>query len=296
MRFLSSEYPPCPPEEALFHVIPAPWESSVSYGGGTAGGPAAILAASDQLERWDGTSSPGDHGIHTADTIDCAGTPGKVFPRITAAVDAALAAGAVPVMLGGEHSITAAAYDAVAGFYRDTAIGVIQIDAHADLRDRYQGNEYSHASVIHRLHQRWFPPVFQVGVRALCTEEVSYRHRYADDPRGPIGWLDARDLVPPASRGFSIPERFPDRVYLTVDVDGLDPSVCPATGTPVPGGLSWYQALEILETVCRTRTVVAYDVVELAPVSGLHSAEYAAAELTYRIMGMISRHQSQNST
>ncbi|WP_018525859.1 agmatinase family protein [Alkalispirochaeta alkalica] len=297
--FLGSEYPQTPPEQALFQIIPAPFEATVSYGGGTAAGPEAILAASDQLERYDGTSCPGDGGIHTWPEVDCRGTPREVLPRIGQAIGEALGAHGdrpVPVLLGGEHSITAPAVAAVADHLRHTTgeefpLGVIQIDAHADLRQEYEGSTLSHASVMRRIHQDLGIPVIQLGVRALCTEEADYRKMKA----GPsLTWYDGADLVPPGASPFPFPrfpfpENFPHRVYLTLDVDGLDPSLCPATGTPVPGGLGWYQTLDLLGWICAQRELIAFDLVELAPIPGFHAADYAAAELVYRIMGMISR-------
>ncbi|SIQ88124.1 agmatinase [Alkalispirochaeta americana] len=292
--FLGSEYPQTPPEQALFHIIPAPFEATVSYGGGTAVGPEAIIAASDQLERYDGHSCPGDEGIHTWPEVDCRGTPREVLPRIGQALEKASRAHGnrpVSVLLGGEHSITAPAVAAMAEKLREetgesTPLGVIQIDAHADLRQEYEGSSLSHASVMRRIHEDLNLPVIQLGVRALCTEEADYRRRTA----GPsLTWCDGPDLVPSGAMEFAFPENFPHRIYLTLDVDGLDPSLCPATGTPVPGGLGWYQTLGLLEWITSRRDLVAFDMVELAPIPGVHAADYAVAELTYRIMGMISR-------
>lgn len=295
MHFLSSEYPPIPKEEAQFYIIPVPWEDSVSYGGGTAEGPDAIIAASQQLETWDGYDCPGDRGIHTLPTIDCTGNVEEVFERISTSIEGTVRTrlptgkAAIPVMIGGEHSITAAAWE---GVYRttDELPGIVQIDAHADLRDRYEGNPYSHASVMHRIHSAYHPTIFQIGVRALCPEEVNYRDQFSRPGAGSIHWRDAADLVPPGSTPLTLPEDLPDSVYLTVDVDGLDPSVCPATGTPVPGGLSWYQTLACISHVCQHRRVIACDIVEHAPVSGWHGPDYTVAELVYRIIGLIGRY------
>lgn len=295
MHFLSSEYPHIPREEAQFHIIPVPFEDSVSYGGGTAHGPEAIIAASQQLEAWDGYDCPGDRGIHTCPTVDCAGPVEEVFERISATVAETartlLASGtaAIPVMIGGEHAITAAAWEGVVST-TDELPGIVQIDAHADLRDRYEGNPYSHASVMHRIHSAHHPTIFQIGVRALCQEEVNYRNQFSRPGAGSIHWRDAADLVPPGSDPITLPDDLPDTVYLTVDVDGLDPSVCPATGTPVPGGLSWYQTLACITHVCQHRRVIACDIVEHAPVNGWHGPDYTTAELVYRIMGIIGRY------
>lgn len=295
--FLGSEFAQRPPANARFHVIPVPYERTVSYGTGTAHGPAAILEASDQLEVFDGISSPGEEGIHTAPAVECTGGPAEVFPRITAAVEVAVHGGpqgrGIPVILGGEHSLTAPAVQGVLEALSEP-IGVVQIDAHADLRDAYEGLPHSHASVARRLHQDLGVPLVQIGVRALCPEEVLYRAdvaaRAAGDPSYPnIIAHDAATIVPSALSEILLPDSFPRRVYITIDVDGLDPSVIPATGTPVPGGLGWYQFLSILQSIADSREIVGYDVVELAPIAAQPGWNYAAAEVVHRTMGIIAR-------
>lgn len=280
-RFLSSELDDTAPEKALFHVIPVPYEESVSYGGGTGAGPAAILAASDQLELWDGQSVPAELGIHTAPAVDCSGGAETVLDRIEAATEAALACGGLPVLLGGEHTVTLGALRAL--HRRFGTFGVVQFDAHADLRDSYGGTPYSHAAVMRRAVADLGLPLFQIGVRALCREEVDYRAAMS------IPHLDAATL---ARRGIPeplLPPGFPRRIYVTFDVDGLDPSVMPATGTPVPGGLGWYEAQRCLELAMAGREVLGFDVVELAPLPGYHAADFAAARLVYDIMGLVQR-------
>lgn len=286
--FLESEFAQRPPEDALFQIVPVPFEHTVSYGGGTARGPGAILAASNQLEVFDGSSSPGEEGFHTWPSVDCDGGPGTVFPRIEDAVAAAAEHG-VPVILGGEHSITA---PAVRGVLREhpAPLGIIQIDAHADLRDEYEERRDSHACVARRLHGDLRLPLVQIGVRAISPEEVVYRATVATDPAAPpIVAHDAAAIVPPGTTAVDIPDRIPEAVYLTVDVDGLDPAVVPATGTPVPGGLGWYQFLGIVESIAARRRIVGFDVVELAPIDRLPASDYAAAEIAHRLMGIVAR-------
>ncbi len=275
--FLASEYPPASAGAAGFHVIPVPMETSVSYGAGTAAGPAAILAASQQLEASDGRFAPGRAGIHTQPPVACAGTPAQVVGRIEARVSRALAAGAVPLILGGEHTVTLGAARAfkAAGL----SVGFVQFDAHADLRDAYEGSPLSHASVMRRVSELGFP-IVQFGVRALCAEEVAYRCK-----AGVVAY-DAERLArrPPPAR--PLPAAFPKALYITFDVDGLDPAVMPATGTPVPGGLFWQAAMLLLERITAGRRVVGADVVELAPIRGLHHADFTAALLAHRLMGL----------
>lgn len=291
--FLESEFAQRPREEALFHVIPVPFEKSVSYGSGTADGPAAILAASDQLEVFDGFSSPAEEGIHTAQPIDCSGTTGQVFDRIAEATARASLegppSGGIPVVLGGEHAITA---PAVRGILRARELsaknlGIVQFDAHADLREAYEDNPNSHASVARRLHQDIGTPLVQIGVRAISPEEVLYRATASASKT--LWFQDASQIVPAGTTEISLPSEFPREVYITIDVDGLDPSVILATGTPVPGGIPWYQFLALVESVVRQRRVVGFDVVELAPIAGQHAWDYGAAEIVYRTMGLVTR-------
>lgn len=151
-HFLASEYEPARPEQAAFHIIPVPLEQSVSYGGGTAHGPAAILSASQQLEAWDGISAPGEAGLYTAPAVDCDAPIETVLDRIEAVTAHALRCKALPVILGGEHTVSLGALRALAAEAARTGepFGVVQFDAHADLRSQYEGSIYSHASVMHR--------------------------------------------------------------------------------------------------------------------------------------------------
>ena len=171
--FLQSEGPNAAPVGAAFHVIPAPLEASVSYGGGTSDGPEAIILASDQLETWDGVSIPFDAGIHTAQAVECYPNVETALEGIEAAVSVALSCGARPILLGGEHTVTLGALRALK---KDVGpFGVVQFDAHADLRDSYEGSQLSHACVMRRAMDDLGLPVFQIGVRALCGEEIALR-------------------------------------------------------------------------------------------------------------------------
>jgi len=269
------------PENARFHVLPVPYEKTVSYGHGTARGPAAIIGASGQLERWDGASDPGADGIYTWPAIDCSGKPEGVIQQIAAAVARILALGKLPVVLGGEHTVT---WGVVQGYLqagiRD--FGMVQIDAHADLRDAYEGDPLSHASVMRRVVEAGIPLV-QLGIRAFCEEEVAARKQH-----GVLAY-DAAEIVPRGIDRIELPATFPPNVFFTVDVDGIDPSVLPATGTPVPGGLGWYQTLALFESVARQRRIIGFDVMEFAPIAGFHAFDFCAALLTYKLMGIVQR-------
>ena len=280
-RFMDTEVGELAPEQALFHVLPVPYEKTVSYGHGTASGPAAIIGASGQLERWDGASDPGAEGIYTWPAIDCSGEPKRVIADIAAAVARILALGKMPVVLGGEHTVT---WGVIQGYFQagKRDFGVVQIDAHADLRDAYEGDPLSHASVMRRIVEAGIPLV-QLGIRAFCEEEVAARRKY-----GVIAH-DAVEIAPKGIDSIQLPASFPKNVFFTLDVDGIDPLVLPATGTPVPGGLGWYQTLGLFESVARQRRIVGFDVMEFAPIAGFHAFDFAAALLTYKLMGIVQR-------
>ena len=279
--FLGSEFKQPQPDKAFFHVLPIPLEESVSYGAGTADGPAAILKASWQLETWDGKSEPSLRGIYTHPPVDVSGTAEQAVQRIAEATTALVKAGGFPVALGGEHTVT---YGIIKGLI-DAGLdnfGVVQIDAHADLRDAYEGNPYSHASVMKRIVDLDIP-VFQLGVRALCREEMDSRKLHG------VGHLDADILVPKNIYSIDLPDDFPDYVFFTLDIDGMDPTIFPSTGTPVPGGLGWYQTLALFESVVKQRTLIGMDIMEFAPIEGFHGYEFSAALLAYKMMGIVER-------
>ncbi len=280
-KFLDTELPDTGPGDARFHVLPVPYEKTVSYGHGTARGPAAILEASGQLERWDGASDPGAEGIHTWPAVDCSGPAERVIGDIAVAVGKILKLKKFPVVLGGEHTVT---WGVIKGYLDagEKDFGVVQIDAHADLRDAYEGDKYSHASVMRRIVEAGLPLV-QLGVRAYCEEERDARRKHG------VVAHDAVDLVPRSVSRIGLPKKFPGNVFFTLDVDGIDPSVLPATGTPVPGGLGWYQTLGLFESVARQRRIIGFDVMEFAPIAGFHAFDFTAALLTYKMMGIVQR-------
>ncbi len=279
--FLASEIEQTPIEQSAFSVLPVPYEKTVSYSGGTAKGPLTILEASEQLETWDGKSNPSALGIHTCDVVDCTVEPDQVIENIANAVTKILKAGSMPVVLGGEHTVT---YGVIKG-YSDAGItdfGVVQIDAHADLRDAYEGDKLSHASVMKRLVDLDIP-LYQLGIRAFCEEEIATRAKHG------VYFQDADELVPNNIQSITLPESFPKNVFFTVDIDGIDPSVFPSTGTPVPGGLSWYQTLNLFESVAKQRNIIGFDIMEYAPIEGFHAYDFSAALLTYKLMGIVER-------
>ncbi|MEP1253416.1 MAG: arginase family protein, partial [Alphaproteobacteria bacterium] len=196
-------------DDALFRVIPVPLERTVSYGAGTAAGPAALIEASNELERLTKGGEPCAHGILTEAPLDCTGPLPDIMERLAHRTQSAVQAGKIPVTLGGEHSLS---YGAVTGVARALGkpIGLVQIDAHADLRIAYQGEKHSHASVMHLLASDGIR-LAQFGVRALCQQEVDERVKHN------VFFKDAEELVTKAIHAVDLPADFPDLVYVSFD-------------------------------------------------------------------------------
>lgn len=268
------------PEDARCVVIPFGLEASVSYGGGTAKGPAAILAASHQLELFDEElwrEPYKDFGIATLREPKVARPVPAALDQIEGLVRAVLDAGRFPFVLGGEHSLTAGAIRPFAERYPDLV--VLQLDAHADLRNGYHGEHFSHAAAMRRVLDHPNVTLVSVGIRAISSGEVATleanRHRihmhFAYDQ---ANW-DIESIVAPL-KGRP--------VYLTFDIDALDGALMPATGTPAPGGITYLQALDIVRRAAEVSTIVGADLVELAPIPALHVYDYTAAHLAYKMM------------
>lgn len=288
--FLDSEFPNCDKETARFHVIPFPLEHTVSYMGGTADGPDAIIEASSQLEQLvEGFGNPGALGIHTREPLK---TEGMAEQAIAAAAEALLQAydqGSIPVLLGGEHSVTNAAIPLLRDRSPQGDVGILQFDAHMDLRDAYEGSKLSHASVMRRVVEAGIP-LFQVGIRNYSEEDLEARECYQ------VGHYDASFLYSQKNlhslETLALPSSFPKKLYITFDVDAFDCGLMSATGTPDPGGLSWWDAITLLTVLTKDRTIIGCDVVELAP-NALHHPSYTASKLTYFLMGLASKRCSQ---
>ena len=261
-------------------VLPVPYDFTTSYQGGTRLGPAAILAASRNMELWDEEVGPVYRaGIHTLPELEpTAASPEAMVERVERATDWILEQGKLPAILGGEHSITTGAIRAAHRRFPD--LSVLQIDAHADMRDTYLDTPYSHACVMRRIRE--MVPAASVGVRSLSEEEAEY---LAANPT-PI-WSTRR------YRALGSPnpvlDALSDDVYVTFDLDGLDPGILPATGTPEPGGLDWYEAVDLLAAVASRKRIVGFDVIELAPTAGQAASDFLAARLVYRLIGLALR-------
>lgn len=266
------------PATALFQLIPCPLEKTVSYSSGTASGPAAIIAASHQLERSTDGMQACTAGLYTHPPLDCSGPIEHALADLQARTAALAANGHLPVTLGGEHSLSWGAVQGIRAALPDP-IGIVQIDAHADLRQAYQGQPHSHASVMQLLAEDGVS-ICQIGVRALSAEEEQARLDYS------IIAYDGPQLVRGGLDRITLPEDFPEHIYISFDLDGLDPAILPATGTPVPGGLGYYQALDLVASALDGRVCVGFDLVELAPSPAHPASDFCAAMVCYHLMGL----------
>jgi N1-aminopropylagmatine ureohydrolase len=264
-------------DKARVVILPIPLDRTTSYVPGTRNGPHEILVASSHMELWDEETQTDVHriGIFTLPEMEFPfATMEEVVREIRRVAGELVSRGKFPMIIGGEHSITPAVVAAVAD--RHPGVSVLQIDAHADLRDSYLGTPHSHACAIRRTLE--YARTTQVGIRSLSSEEAAavpslpteifYDYNMRDDP----AWMDR------------IVESLSETVYITIDVDGFDPAIMPATGTPEPGGLSWYEALKLLRRVIERRTVVGCDLVELAPMGGNVAPNFLCAKLIYKIL------------
>ena len=274
------------PARARGWLLPVPYESTTSYGAGTRDGPAAILAASRQVELYDHEfeGEPAlDYGIHTTLPLNPVHRSPEAMVQTVEDAVAGLLSGAprpeVLGVLGGEHTISGGVVRGLARTLTGSSLVAVHVDAHADMREEYEGSPYSHACAAKRILE--VCPIFQIGIRNLSGEEASFlrgcrrvRTVFAEEAADPRGRF-LRDLA-----------RFVKgkKVFFTIDLDGLDPSIMPAVGTPEPGGISWERVLEIARTVCGSAArVPVFDVVELAPVAGLRAPDFLAAKLVYKL-------------
>jgi len=265
-------------ETARAVIVPAPYDFSTTYQGGTRWGPRAILAASQNMEIWDDElGATYRHGIHTLPELEpTALGPEAMAKRVEQAVGWVLDRKKLPVMLGGEHSLTAGAVRAA--HTRFPKLSVLQLDAHGDMRNEYLESRYSHACVMRRVRE-WVP-ASSVGIRSMCEEE----REHLDAHPAPI-W-STRQFRALKGDWRPILDSLTDDVYVTFDLDALDPSILPGTGTPEPGGLDWYEAVDLLAAVAKRSRIVGFDVVELAPLPGHVASDFLAARLTYRMIGL----------
>ncbi|TFG66869.1 MAG: agmatinase [Gemmatimonadales bacterium] len=273
-------------ESAAAVIVPVPYDLTSSWRKGADRGPSALLDASAYVELYDieTNSEPWLRGIETAEPVLCGGTPELMSSMVRERVSDVLSRGALPIVLGGEHSVTIGAVEATAAASKSAArpFSVLQIDAHADTRESYHGSTHNHACVMARAREHG--PIVQVGLRSIDAEErpgleesrVVWAHEIAASRGGSHDvWMNR------AIDGLA------EDVYLTIDLDAFDPSQVPATGTPEPGGLDWYEVNSFIRRVVQSRRIVGFDVVELLPMTGHHASDFLAAKLVYRVLAEI---------
>jgi agmatinase len=259
-------------------VLPVPYDFSTSYQSGTRAGPRAMIEASRNMEVWDDElGATYRSGIHTLPELEpTALGPQVMVERVERAVGWILEHGKIPAMFGGEHSISLGAVRAAKRTF--PSLSVLQIDAHADMRDEYLDSPHSHACVMRRIRE--MVPAASVGIRSLSEEEAEH---LAAHPAPIWSTRQFRALEGDWSTIFAA---LTGDVFITFDVDGLDPSLMPGTGTPEPGGLDWYEAVDLIAAVAARKRIVGFDIVELAPVAGQVASDFLCARLAYRMMGL----------
>jgi agmatinase len=268
-----------PPEysgaaDSRIAIVPVPYDATSTWHKGADQGPAAILRASANMELYDIETDSQVYleGIFTDEPVTENRSPEAMVEAVRRRVQGHLANRKLAVVVGGEHSVSVGAVQAHVDRY--PGLSVLQLDAHSDLRDEYEGSQFNHACVMARIRE--LCPVVQVGIRSMDISEkpalVEDRVFFAEKIHDNLAWID---------RAVA---KLTEQVYVTVDLDVFDPSIMPSTGTPEPGGLMWYDVLALVHAVCRQRTVVGFDVVEMCPVEMNWAPEFLAAKLIYKIL------------
>ncbi|HOU50351.1 MAG TPA: agmatinase [Smithella sp.] len=275
-------YPAHSLREATFVVVPVPYDLTSTYQPGSRRGPTAIIEASTNMELYDEELKKETYlaGIHTTLPVDIdARGPKNMVSAVRKKISKIVALNKIPVMLGGEHSITFGAVQAVQEKY--PKLSVLQLDAHADLRESYQGSPYSHASVARRISE--ICPLVQVGIRSMSKEEGDFL------PQSKVKSYSADFVAENKDWCERVCKNLKGDVFVTIDLDVFDPSIMPATGTPEPGGLFWREVVRLLKRVASSCTIRGFDIVELAPIPGNIGPDFMTAKLIYRLMGYMTK-------
>ena len=261
-------------ESAKIIIVPVPYDGTSTWLKGADKGPQAIIEASANMELYDieTDSEVYQKGIFTDRPIEQKLSTEDMAEAVRQKVRVHIRKDRFTVVIGGEHSVSIGSVMAHVERYDGTT--VLQLDAHCDLRDQYEGSKYNHACVMARIRE--LCPILQVGIRSMdsCEKEFLDKSRifFAEDIRNKTDWAD--ELV----------AKLPTQVYVTIDLDVFDPSIMPSTGTPEPGGLLWYDVLALLRAVCDKKNVVGFDVVELCPDSRNKAPDFMAAKLIYKLL------------
>jgi len=267
----------CRLENSQIVIIPVPYDGTSTCGKGADKWPEAIIEASGHMELYDieTDSQVFLDGIYTDGTVGGFDSPEDMSAAVLKAVSAWIKKGKFPVLVGGEHSVSIGSIQAQADFHED--LTVLQLDAHTDLRDEYEGSKFNHACVMARVRERC--PIVQVGIRSMDAAERSTiepeRIFFAKDMYNNRTWID------------TVVAALSEKVYITIDLDVFDPAIMPSTGTPEPGGLGWYDVLALLKAVAAQRTITGFDVVELCPNKHNKAPDFLAAKLIYKLLSYV---------
>ena len=273
-------------ERSRIVVWPVAYEGTVSYGTGTGRGAEAIIDASRNMELYDEETDAEVYklGIHTVEESASVEPPARMMQSLYERASELVSTGKFVAMIGGEHSVSAPVIRAHAERYDN--LSILQIDAHADLRDTYDGTPHSHASIMARVTRDMRLPAVQCGIRSISAEEA----RALDELPTRIFW--AKDIVGRSDWWDAAVDGLTENVYLTVDIDGLDPSLVAQTGTPEPGGLGWYETVGLIRTLARKRRVVGMDLTEYSYVEGQDASAFLCAKLIYKSLAFIFEGQT----
>jgi len=277
------------PDRSRVVILPVPYEHTTSFGHGTCHGPASIIEASAQVELYDEELDAEIYrltgGIATDDPLAQCGDDEDAVEAIRKKVNDLISTGKIAVCLGGEHTVSIGAVKAYSEKYAD--LSVLQLDAHSDLRDAYEGNRYSHACVMARIYE-FHSHIVQVGIRSQCRDEADFIKQkkintfYAFD-------LKTRHNTPDRHAWHdAVIDSLKEKVYLTIDCDFFDPSLMPAVGTPEPGGFGWHESITFLRRLAQEKRIVGFDVTELSPITGLLHPQFMMAKLIYKLIGYIA--------
>lgn len=264
-------------------VLQAPYDKTATYVKGTRLGPAAIINASRYLELFDDELNQETFkiGIHTMDALPVEELPvEEMIEKVYSAESELLKANKFPVLLGGEHSVSIGAVKAFKEAYPN--LSVLHLDAHYDMRNDYFGSRFNHGCVGRRISE--ICPLVQAGMRSLSKEEKDF---LTSQPNGRIKSINVYDILDMPRWKDTISNSLSENVYITIDLDIFDPSVMPSVGTPEPGGIGWYEILDLLKEITKDKKVVGFDVVELCPIKGQIGPDFLAAKLVYRLLGYI---------
>jgi agmatinase len=263
-------------------IVPCPYEATVTYEKGTARGPEAIINASCNMELFDEELGMETYraGIHTMPPLEVGNlSPEQMIKKVSNVTADIIKEGKMPIVLGGEHTVTIGAVQAAKKGFQD--LSVLYLDAHYDLRDEYSGSKYNHACVARRIAE--ICPIIEVATRSMSKEEKDFLNTRPAN----INVFNVYDILDTPDWKEKVTGLLSDNVYISVDIDTFDPSLAPSVGTPEPGGIGWYELLDLLKLVTRDKKVMGFDVTELCPKQGMVASDFLAAKLIYRLLGYI---------